>query len=151
MGANAPAKLTFVSNLFTSKIFLAQAVALLASILSAAGVHVLDDQGMQQQAIVVLDVVATGLLRWLFPTGPVSISAPVVTPPAQDVPVGASVVSVPAPKDQQQVTAVQPLDVGVHTVAVEKPVGASALAPSSVTVTQAPAPSTIIVPPGASS
>jgi hypothetical protein len=117
----APAKLTFVSNLLTSKIFLAQVVTLIAMIASAAGVHVLDDQGTQAQLIGVLDVVATMLLRWLFPTGPVSLSAPISTPLAQDVPAGASVVTVPAPKDRSQVAGVQPLEIGAHTVEVVPP------------------------------
>lgn len=130
----APAKLTFVSNLLTSKIFLTQVVAILASIASAAGVHLLDDQGMQQQLILVLDGVVTALLRWLFPTGPVSITAPVSTPAAQDVPVGASVVTVPVSANQLQVAGVQPLDVGTHTVAVDAPVSVIS-PPASVTVT----------------
>jgi hypothetical protein len=117
----APAQLTFVSNLFTSKIFLAQLAAVIASIATAAGVHVLDDPGNQQMLIVLLGGLATMLLRWLFPTGPVSISAPISTPAAQDVPVGASVVHVAAPADKIQVTAVQPLAMGDTMVTVLRP------------------------------
>jgi hypothetical protein len=97
MPTSAPAKLTFVSNLFTSKIFLTQVVTLAALIAGASGVHVLDDQGAQAQLVGVLDVVVTMLLRWLYPTGPVSISAPVSTPPAQDVPLGRSTVDIATP------------------------------------------------------
>ncbi len=113
---NAPAQLNFVSSLFTSKICLAQVVTLIASIASAAGIKVLDDPAMQQQVILVLDALATALLRWLYPTGPVSVTGPVSTPPAQNVPVGSSVVSVPAPAAMMQVATVQPLSDNVHTV-----------------------------------
>lgn len=132
------AKLTFVSNLLTSKIFLTQVVALAALIAGAAGVHVLDDQGTQAQIIGILDAIITVLLRWLFPTGPVSLTAPILTPAAQDVPVGASVVTVPAPKDQIQVPGVQPLDVGRSTVEVVKPLIAPPNAvPATVAITPA--------------
>lgn len=132
------AKLTFVSNLLTSKIFLTQVVALTALIAGAAGVHVLDDQGTQAQIIGILDAIITVLLRWLFPTGPVSLTAPILTPAAQDVPVGASVVTVPAPKDQIQVPGVQPLDVGRSTVEVVKPLIAPPNAvPATVAITPA--------------
>lgn len=116
--AAAPAKLTFVSQLLTSKIFLAQVVALATSIASAAGMHLLDDQVVQQQAIVMLDVGATALLRWWFPTGPVSLFAPVVTPPAQDIPAGHSVIAVPASGGTPQAATVVPLSIGTHTLDV---------------------------------
>lgn len=129
----APAQISFVSNLLTSKIFLAQIVTMIASIASAAGVHILDDQGMQQQAILLLDAVATALLRWLFPTGPVSLTGPVSTPANQNVPVGASVVHVAAPAEVVQTTTVQPLTVGEHTVSVAPPAPMN-VTPASVTV-----------------
>lgn len=131
----APAQLAFVSSLFTSKIFWTQVVTLAALIASAAGVHVLDDAGTQAQVIGMLDAIATALIRWWFPTGPVSLSGPLITPAPQDVPVGASVVTVAAPKDQVQVTAVQPLPVGSHTVDVVAPLTAGRDTPASVTVT----------------
>jgi hypothetical protein len=136
----APAQLTFVSSLFASKIFWTQAVALLALILSTAGYHVIDAPGAQEQLIGFLDVTATMLLRWLSPTGPVSLSAPFSTPAPQDVPAGASVVTVPAKADLVQASDVQPLDIGRHTVEV---VPASPRAPAetpATTVVTAPAP-----------
>lgn len=117
----APAKLTFVSNLLTSKIFLTQVVTLVALVASAAGYHLLDGPGVQEQVIGFLDVGATVLLRWWLPSGPVALTAPFKTPPAQDVPAGASVVSVPAPKDSTQTPQVQPLSLGITQVEVHEP------------------------------
>jgi len=99
----------------------------------------LDDQGTQAQLVGFLDVFATILLRWLFPTGPVSLSAPVMTPAAQDVPAGASIVTVPAPVDQTQVTGVQALPVGSHNVEVlpPPPFAPPQAAPATVAITPA--------------
>ena len=94
----APAQLAFVSSLFASKIFWVQVVSLVAMILSAAGVHVIDAPGAQEQIVGTLDALATMALRLWFPTGPVSLSAPFSTPANQNVPVGASVVHVDASK-----------------------------------------------------
>jgi hypothetical protein len=132
----APAQLTFVSSLFTSKIFWAQIVSLAALVLSASGVHVIDAPGVQEQLIGGLDMLATIMLRLWFPTGPVSLTGPLSTPAAQNIPAGASVVSVPAPKDAVQVAAVQALPVGSHTVDVAPP-PPSIPPPVSVTVTPA--------------
>jgi len=129
----APAQITFVSSLFASKIFWAQVITLAAMILSASGVHILDAPGAQEQAIGILDALATLALRWLAPTGPVSLSGPMSTPVNQDVPVGASVVHVAAPAEAVQVTAVQPIAVGTHTVTVAPPVFPNAT-PAAVTV-----------------
>jgi hypothetical protein len=133
----APAQLAFVSSLFASKIFWVQVVTLVAMILSAAGVHILDAPGAQEQAIGILDALATMALRWLAPTGPVAIGAPFSTPANQDVPVGASVVHVAAPTEALQVTAVQPIAVGTHTVTVAPPVLPDALTPAAVMVRKA--------------
>jgi hypothetical protein len=130
----APAKLQFVSSLFASKIFWAQVIALAASIASAFGVHILDSQEAQQQAIGMADMLATMALRLWFPTGPVSLTAPLSVPASQDVPVGASVVHVAAPQDTVQATGVQPLAIGTQTVTVAPP-PAFATTPASVTVT----------------
>lgn len=116
----APAKLSFVSNLLTSKIFLTQLVALAAMIASAAGYHLLDGPGVQEQVIGFLDIVFTTIFR-LYSSGPVSLMGPLSTPSSQDIPAGASVVSVPAPKDQTQITNVQPLPLGITQVEVHEP------------------------------
>ncbi len=136
----APAKLQFVSSLFASKIFWAQIVSLVALILSAAGYKVLDAPGAQEQIIGMLDGVATIALRLLFPTGPVSLTAPLSTPPSQDVQAGASVVNVPAPADRTQTTDVQPLAVGTHTVEVMTPTALTSPERVSTTVVTTPAP-----------
>jgi hypothetical protein len=104
----APAQLNFVSNLFTSKIFLTQVASLIAVLASAEGVHVLDDPTMQVTLVAVLGAVATALLRWLAPTGPVSVSAPVVTPAAQDVPLGRSTVEIATPAAAPSTAVVTP-------------------------------------------
>lgn len=130
----ATAKLQFVSSLFGSKIFWAQVIALAASIASALGVHLLDSQEAQQQAIGMADMLATMALRLWFPTGPVSLTAPFSVPASQDVPVGASVVHVAAPQDAVQTTGVQPLSVGTQTITVAPP-PPGAITPASVTVT----------------
>ena len=134
----APAQLTFVSSLFASKIFWTQVVTLIAMVLSAAGYHVIDAPGAQEQLIGFLDVAATMALRWLTPNGPVSISAPLSVPANQPVAVGASVVTVAAPADAVQVTHVQPLSIGSHTVDVAAPAQATHTTPASVTVTPGP-------------
>ena len=129
----APAQLIFVSNLITSKIFWTQVVTLVAMILSAAGVHVIDAPGVQEQVIGILDALATTALRLWAPTGPVSLSAPMSVPASQPVAVGASVVHVAAPAEAVQTTTVQALAVGEHTVTVAPPVAAN-VTPASVTV-----------------
>jgi hypothetical protein len=134
----APAKLQFVSSLLTSKIFWAQVVTVIALILSASGVHVLDDPAVQAQLIAAIDAIVTIVLR-LYSSGPVSLTGPISTPPSQDVPVGASVVAVPAPKDPTQITAVVPLDAGTHTVdVVAHPTAGPVAVPATVIVTPVP-------------
>lgn len=132
----APAKLQFVSNLFTNKIFLAQVVTLIATMLNAAGYRVLDDPGAQQQLITVLDLVATALMQWLFPTGPMSISGPISTPPSRDVQAGTSVITVASQAEQlaTDANAVQKLDIGTHTVSVLPPVAPGVAVPADVVV-----------------
>ncbi len=110
----APAQLNFVSNLFASKIFWAQVVTLAAMILSAAGVHVIDAPGAQEQAIGILDALATMVLRLWFPTGPVSLSAPMSVPASKDVQAGAVVLHVPKPEDEDQTATVSPLKLGTY-------------------------------------
>ncbi len=136
----APAQLSFVSNLFASKIFWTQVVALVAMIATAAGYHLpwLETPGSQEQLVGYIDMAATFLLRWLDSAGPVSIFAPFSTPAGQPVPVGASVVHVAAPADAVQVTAVQPIDVGVHRVEVTPPAQVGQTTPESVTVIPQP-------------
>lgn len=92
----SPPLLIFTRNLLTSKILWTQVVALLATILTASGVHILDDPATQTQWIGYLDMAATVLLRWAFDTGPVSVSAPLSTPTSVPVPVGTNVVHVAA-------------------------------------------------------
>ncbi len=134
----APAQLTFVSNLFTSKIFLTQVVALAATVANAAGYRVLDDPMVQQQAITILDLIVTALLRWLFPTGPVSVGGPVSTPANQDIQAGASVVTVVAQAEQTATNApaVQKLETGTHTVSVLLPAAPGLAAPTNVLVSR---------------
>ena len=136
----APAQIQFVSSLFSSKIFWTNIVGIAAMIASAAGAKVPGlAPGQQEETIGMLMALATMLLRWLAPTGPVSLTAPLSVPAAQDVPAGASIVHVAAPTDALQKTAVQPLPVGTHTVAVAAPAIAAAVPvlPPSVTVTPA--------------
>lgn len=135
----APAKLQFVSNLATSKIFWAQIVTIAAIVLSACGVHVLDDPATQTQLIAAIDAVVTIGFRLGSNNGPVSLTGPMTTPPTQDVPTGASVVSVPAPKDLTQTAAVLPLDTGAHIVEVGTPRAITDLATAApIAVTPVP-------------
>ncbi len=90
----ASPQLIFVRNLLSSKIIWAQLISLVASLASMAGVHVLDDQASQQEAIGFIDFFATTLLRWWFPTGPVALAAPFVTPAAVEVHPGSNDVHV---------------------------------------------------------
>lgn len=140
--ADAPAQLTFTTNVFASPTFLGPLVALIASIATSMGVKVLDDPALQQQLILVLGVVITGALHYWFPgaAGRLGIEAPMPwnTPGSQPVAVGASVVTVAAPKDAVQISSVQPLSVGVHTVEVAPPAQAEHTTPASVTVTKGP-------------
>ncbi len=110
----APAQLNFVSSLFSSHIFWAQVVTLAAMILSAAGVHVIDGAGAQEQAIGILDALATMALRLWLPTGPVSLTAPMSVPASMDVPAGAVVLHVPKPEDRAQTPTVSPLKQGIY-------------------------------------
>lgn len=114
------AQITYTTSPWLSPTFLGAIVTVLAMIASAAGIHVLDDQTVQQQLIVALGFVGTGIARYMWPQndGRLSFSAPLSTPAPQNVPVGASVVTVPATRDQSQVTTVQPLDVGMQTISV---------------------------------
>jgi hypothetical protein len=131
----APAKLQFVSSLLTSKIFWTQVVTVVALILNASGVHVLDDSAAQAQLIAAIDAVVTVIFR-LYSSGPVSLTAPISTPPGQDVPTGASVVSVPKPTDLLQTPAVLPLETGAHIVEVGTPRAiADVASPAPVAVT----------------
>lgn len=133
----APAQITFTSSLFTSPIFLGAIVTLIASIASAFGVHVLDSEAMQQQAILVLGVIITGILHWAFPNadGKLSASAPAAWNNPSPVPVqtGASAISVPHPEDANQAATVVPLDIGTHTIEIAQP--APTAPPTIVSVT----------------
>lgn len=92
----AEAKLTFVTNIVTSKTFWAQVVTIIALGASAAGYKVLDAPGVQEQLIGALDAVATVILRLWFPSGPVSLTGPLTSPAPKDVPPGTSIVVVPS-------------------------------------------------------
>jgi len=92
----ADAKLTFVTNIITSKIFWVQVVTLVAMVASAAGYKVLDAPGVQEQLVGALDAFATIILRLWFPSGPVSITGPLTSPTPKDVPPGTSIVVVPS-------------------------------------------------------
>lgn len=130
----APAKLEFVTNLITSKIFWTQVVTIIALLLSMSGVHVLDDPAVQVQLIAAIDAVVTVVFR-LYSSGPVSITGPITAPATQDVHTGASVVTVPASKDQTQTADIIPLAAGTHTVDVSAPRAAEKVAPATVNVT----------------
>lgn len=135
----APAKLQFVKNTLSSKILWTQIVTVIAAVLTAQGVHVLDDPATQALVITAIDGIVTAGLRMWSSGGPVSITAPMTAPPAQDVPMGASVVSVPAPKDLIQAPAVLPLDAGAHIVEVGTPRAIADLATAApVAVTPVP-------------
>jgi hypothetical protein len=75
-------QLVFVTSLFTSRIFWAQVIALAALIATAAGFHP-DWWGADHQAELVglIDAVMTTVFRVSGPNGPVSVSAPLATPP----------------------------------------------------------------------
>ena len=117
-----PAQITFTTNVFASPAFLGPLITVIASLASAAGVHVLDNQVLQQQLILVLGVIITGWLHWQFPgaSGKLGVNAPAPwkAPSSQDIPAGASLVTVAAPTDIVQATAVRPLPVGSHVVDV---------------------------------
>jgi hypothetical protein len=116
----APAQVTYTTNAFASPVFLGPLVTLIASVASAAGVHVLDDPALQQQLILVLGIVLTWALHWQFPgaSGKLGLDAPApwTAPASQDISTGTSVVSVPAPTATVQTTAVQPLPVSAPRV-----------------------------------
>ena len=119
---NAPiaAQITHTTNPFLSPIFLGAIVTMLAMGLSMAGVHFLDDQAVQQQVIGFLGIFGTAIAHYFWPhqDGRLSFAAPLSTPAPQNVPTGASVVTVPAAHDQVQVATVTPVDVGAQIVTV---------------------------------
>lgn len=141
MPDQAPAQITYTTNPLLSPAVLGALVTLIASIASSFGVKVLNDPALQQQLIVVLGIVGTGLAHWAWPhnDGKMSLSAPLSTPAPQDVPAGASVINVPAPVDKMQVADVQPLPSGTHVVEVVDPAPVGATAPSAPTVVITPA------------
>lgn len=118
--ADAPAQITYTTNPLLSPAVLGAVVTLAASIATGMGVHVLDSPAVQQQLVVVLGILGTAFAHWMWPNqdGKMSLSAPLSTPAPQDIQPGASVVSVPLPRDKVQTTDVQPLPAGVHTVEV---------------------------------
>jgi hypothetical protein len=141
MPDQAPAQITYTTNPLLSPAVLGALVTLIASIASSFGVKVLNDPALQQQLIVVLGIVGTGLAHWMWPhqDGKMSMSAPLSTPAPQDVPAGASVINVPAPADKLQTADVQPLPTGTHVVEVADPAPAAAASPSAPTVVITPA------------
>ncbi len=118
----APAQVTYTTNTFASPVFIGPLVTLIASIASAAGVHVLDDPAIQQQLILVLGIALTWALHWGFPSASGKLSfggpAPWTAPSPQDLQAGTSVVTVPPPTASSQVTAVQPLPPSAPRVVV---------------------------------
>ena len=138
----APAQVSFTSNAFLSPEFLGGVAILVALAAGKAGIHVFDDQSTQQLLVMFLGVVFTGVGHWLFPgaSGKLGLTAPAPwsTPASQDIPAGTSVVAVPAPRDAQQTTAVQPLYVGAHRVEVAAPTPViPSVLPPTVTITPA--------------
>jgi hypothetical protein len=136
-----PAQITYTTNPLLSPVVLGALVTLIASIASSFGVKVLNDPALQQQLVIVLGMIGTGLAHWAWPhqDGKMSLSAPLSVPAPQDVPAGASVINVPAPADKMQVADVQPLPSGTHVVEVAEPAPAGAALPSAPTVVITPA------------
>lgn len=128
---DSPAQLTYTTNPLLSPAVLGGLVTVAASIASSFGVHILNDPALQQQLVLVLGVVLTAFAHWMWPhnDGKLSLSAPLSTPAPVDVPIGASVVTVPLPSAPTQTTAVVPLDSGKSTVTVPTPTLAARAAP----------------------
>ncbi len=120
----APAQVAFVKSLFASRIFWTQAVAFAAIVASAAGYHIIDAPGVQEQLVGALDALFTIYFRLNGPNGPVSLTGPVSVPDPVDIHAGSSVVSVPTPAaiELQHTTTVQPLADAIHTVDATLPV-----------------------------
>ncbi len=128
------AQVTYTTSPFLSPGVLGAAVTFIASLASAAGVHVLDNPMVQQQLILVIGIIGTAFAHWMWPhnDGKLSFNAPLSTPTPRDLPAGASIVNVSTTGTQE--TSVNPLPIGDHTVTVEVP-GPLATAPG-VTITQ---------------
>jgi len=137
--APTAAQITYTTNPLLSPTVLGGIVTLAATIASAAGIHILDDPQLQQTLVVVLGLTSTGIARYFWPhnDGRLSFFAPFSTPPAQNVPVGSSVVTVPPVSSDKKTTDVLPLDPGISTVVVP-PTALTSVAPPLVTATQEP-------------
>jgi hypothetical protein len=109
-------KIVFVASLFTSKIFWAQVVAIVATLATMSGFHPgWATEANQAELVGMIDMFATTALRiWGF-SGPVSLTAPI---------------SALAPQE---------LTAGVHTVTVTPPVPVPAPVPV-LTISSAPLP-----------
>lgn len=125
-------KLVFVASLFTSKIFWSQVIALAAMIATASGAHPQwASEASQAELVGLVDMIATTVFRLWGTNGPVSLSAPLSTPPAQDVSVG--------------VHAVQVAPGGATATVTTMPVGTSTISVPAAAV--APVPPPVSVPP----
>lgn len=131
------AQITYTTNPLLSPTVLGGVITLLAAVAGAFGIHVLDDPALQQTLVVVLGLLCTAVARYFFPQneGRLSFFAPFSTPAPQSVPVGSSVVTVPAATSPTQRTDVLPLDPGRSTVVVP-PASLATVAPPIVTATQ---------------
>lgn len=92
-------KIVFIASLFTSRIFWAQVIALAALIATAAGWHPGWWSAENQAELVgLIDVLMTTIFRTTGTNGPVTLTAPLSTPPAIPIPPG-SAVTVHAPSE----------------------------------------------------
>jgi hypothetical protein len=142
----APATLSYTTNTFTSPEFLGALGTIIVLLAGAFGVQLPHlDPATQQMLGAFIGMVGTGFFHWLYPnaSGKLSFSAPTAAsvPAPQDVPVGASVVTVPHPADQAQVSTVQPIASGVAQTVEVAPAKSETpytdARPASVTVTPA--------------
>jgi hypothetical protein len=122
-----------VKSLFTSKIFLAQVVTLVAMVATMAGYHpAWATEANQAELVSMIDLVATTAFRMFGVNGPVSLTAPISTPAPQDLLPGSQAVEVKA--DPNAPVAIQQLAPGVHTVTVLPPPPPPPAVPPSLTV-----------------
>lgn len=129
-----PASVAFTTSVFFSPEFLGGVATLIGLSLNKFGVHIFDDPASQQNLIIVLGIVFTGIAHYLFPgaSGKLSVTgpAPWTVPPSQPVSSGTSVIAVPAPADEKQTTGVLPLAPGAHRVEITAPVPAPVVPPA---------------------
>lgn len=119
-------RLVFVSSLFTSRIFWTQMVGLAALLATISGAHPAWADPTQQAALVgAIDMIITTVLRLVGTNGPVSLSAPLSTPPPQEMDAGVHAVQVAPGGATATVTT---LPAGTTTT-VAVPLAAAAIVP----------------------